>query len=138
MILIDTAPLVALCDTRDSQHRRALRQFERLAIEDLGTCEAVVMEACFHLPYSFQRQRLQAVLDDFHVAPLSAPADAGGFWRAVFDWLLKYAEHEPDWADACIAVLSGRDSHLKVWTYDREFRTVWRRPDGTAIPLAVR
>jgi hypothetical protein len=36
-----------------------------------------------------------------------------------------------------LAVLSGRDQHLKVWTYDREFRTAWRRPDGTAIPMAV-
>ena len=39
-----------------------------------------------------------------------------------------YADHEPDWADACLAVLSGRDHDLKVWTYDREFRTTWRRP----------
>ena len=23
-------------------------------------------------------------------------------------------------------------------TYDKEFRTTWRRPDGSAIPLAVR
>jgi hypothetical protein len=41
-------------------------------------------------------------------------------------------------ADGCIAVLSGRDRRLKVWTYDREFRTTWRRPDGTVIPMAVR
>ena len=26
----------------------------------------------------------------------------------------------------------------RLWTYDREFRTTWRRPDGTAIPLATR
>jgi predicted nucleic acid-binding protein len=56
----------------------------------------------------------------------------------VFHWLTKYAEHEPDWADACIAVLCGHDKRLKVWTYDREFRTTWRRLDGTVIPMAVR
>jgi hypothetical protein len=60
------------------------------------------------------------------------------FWLEVLDWLAKYADHEPEWADACLAVLSGRDSGLKVWTYDREFRTTWRRPDGSTIPLAVR
>jgi hypothetical protein len=27
---------------------------------------------------------------------------------------------------------------MKVWTYDREFLTLWRRRDGTAIPLATR
>jgi hypothetical protein len=54
------------------------------------------------------------------------------------DWLAKYADDEPDWADACLAALSGRDKDLTVWTYDREFQTTWRRLNGTAIPLAVR
>lgn len=59
-------------------------------------------------------------------------------WFDVFEGLVKYADHEPDWTDGCIAVLSGQDKGLKVWTYDREFHTIWRRPDGTPIPLAVR
>jgi len=25
-----------------------------------------------------------------------------------------------------------------VWTYDHEFRTTWRKPDGKSIPQAVR
>jgi predicted nucleic acid-binding protein len=72
MILIDTGPLVALCDARDSHHRLAVTQIAGLGTR-LATCEAVLMEAGFHLP-----------------------------------------------------------------TYDAEFRTIWRRPDGTRIPLAVR
>ena len=60
------------------------------------------------------------------------------FFLEVLDWLTKYADHEPDWADACLAILSERDKNLKVWTYDREFRTTWRRSNGTVIPLAVR
>jgi len=76
------------------------------------------------------------VLDELRIVPLPGTDDAG-FWFEVFAWLLKYADHEPDWADGCIAVLCGRDRTLKVWTYDREFRTTWRRPDGTAIPMAV-
>jgi hypothetical protein len=56
----------------------------------------------------------------------------------VLAWLLEHADHHPDWTDACLAVLSGRDSTLQVWTYDREFRATWRRPDGSAIPLAVK
>jgi hypothetical protein len=57
-------------------------------------------------------------------------------------WLRRFNEnnvdYQLDWADACRAVLCGRERDAKVWTYDREFRTTWRRPDGTAIPLAVR
>lgn len=136
MILIDTGPLVALCDARDSRHRIATKHLGDLPAT-FATCEAVLMEACFHLPYRAQRQRLRALLDACDIAALAGP-DERGFWFEVLDWLSKYADHEPDWADGCIAVLCGRDEALKVWSYDREFRTTWRRPDGTVIPLAIR
>lgn len=77
-----------------------------------------------------------AVLEDFHFQSLAT--DDLAFWDEVFAWLAKYADHEPDWTDACIAALCGRDKRLKVWTYDREFRTTWRRPDGRPIPLAIK
>lgn len=137
MILIDTTPLVALCDARDEKHRLAVRQLDSLGSSEFAVCEAVLTEACFHLPYRSQRQRLRALLDDLDVQPV-AVASESAFWLEVFEWLSKYADHEPDWADGCLAVLSGRDRDAKVWTYDREFRTTWRRPNGTAIPLAVR
>jgi hypothetical protein len=81
--------------------------------------------------------RLHALLDALAIASLPSTHDRG-FWFDVLNWLTKYPGHEPDWADACIAVLCGRDKRLEVWTYDREFRTTWRRPDGTVIPLAIR
>jgi predicted nucleic acid-binding protein len=137
MVLIDATPLVALCDARDSKHRTAVRHLEALAANDLCVCDAVLTEACFHLPHASQRQRLRALLHDLSVQAL--PATYGpDFWFEVFEWLVEYADHEPDWADGWLAVLSGRDKDLEVWTYDREFRTTWRRPNGTAIPLAVR
>ena len=137
MILIDTTPLVALCDGRDEKHRVAVKHLESLSASEFAVCDAVLTETCFHLPYPSQRQRLRALLDDLRAQPVPAANDSA-FWLEVFDWLIKYAEHEPDWADGCLVVLSGRDTDSKVWTYDREFRTTWRRPNGTAIPLAVR
>jgi predicted nucleic acid-binding protein len=136
VILIDTGPLVALCDERDSRYEIAIERLEELAKADLAICDAILGEACFHLPRRIQRQRLQTWLDEFDVVSLPADADAS-FRSDVFAWLLKYAEHEPDWADACIAVLCGIDRSLSVWTFDQEFHTIWRRPDGTRIPLAV-
>jgi hypothetical protein len=135
VILIDTGPLVALVDPRDRLHRTARQHLERLAAPGLTTCEGVIAESCFLLPRPAERRRLQAVLDAFGIAPLESGL---GMWTEVFAWLMKYAEHDPDWTDGCIAVWSGRDARLKVWTYDREFRTTWRRPNGSAIPLAVR
>jgi len=136
-ILIDTTPLVALCDARDEKHRLAVKHLELLRSNGFAVCDAVLTETCFHLPYRSQRQRLRALLEALGVQPVP---DASGiaFWLEVFEWLNKYADHEPDWADGCLAVLCGRDKDAKVWTYDREFRTTWRQPNGTVIPLAVR
>ena len=83
-----------------------------------------------------QRQRLRALLHHLSIQPLPVTLERA-LWLDALDWLAKYADEEPDWADACLAVLSGRDKNLRVWTYDREFRTTWRRPNGTPIPLAV-
>ena len=137
MILVDTTPLVALCDARDSKHRTAVKHLESLAEDEFAVCDAVLTEACFHLLHRSQRQRLRALLHDLSVQPLPV-AHEGAFWLEVLDWLAKYADHEPDWADGCLAVLSGRDNDLKVWTYDQEFRTTWRTPNGSAIPLALK
>lgn len=137
MILVDTGPLVALCDARDAKHRTALKHLESLATREFAVCSAVLTEACFHLSQLAQRRRLRGLLDGLRTRPHPAEHEPG-FGADVFDWIFKYADHEPDWADACLAVLSGADVRLKVWTYDREFRTIWRRPDGTAIPMAVR
>ena len=136
MILIDTGPLVAICDPRDAKHMIAVDDLRKLATAEFAICDAIVSEACFHLPGRAQRQRLRAALDKLDVVAFPGATDAG-FRYDVFAWLLKYADHEPDWADACIAVLCGADRSLSVWTYDKEFHTTWRRPDGTRIPLAV-
>lgn len=137
MVLVDTGPLVALCDGRDAKHKTAVKHLASLGKEEFAVCDAVLTETCFHLPHRSQRQRLQALIKDLGIQPFPETHDQA-FWSDVLSWLIKYADHEPDWADACLAVLSGTDKTLKIWTYDREFRTIWRRPDGTTIPLAVR
>jgi predicted nucleic acid-binding protein len=136
VILVDTAPLVAICDARDSLHNKALKHLARLVSSGFCVCEAVLVEACFHLPNRNQRERLAAVVEQFSI--LSLPTHETAFRQAVFSWLHKYADHAPNWADGCIAVLCERDERLKVWTYDGEFRATWRKPNGKAIPLALR
>ena len=136
MTLIDTTPLVALCDPRDSLNKTALKHLQTLARTGLAVCEPVLTEVSFHLPAPSQRLRLQQTLERLHVHPIAVD-DVHALWREVFEWLKKYADHEPDWADAYLAVLCGHDRKYKVWTYDIEFRTIWRKPDGSRVPLAV-
>jgi predicted nucleic acid-binding protein len=137
VILVDTAPLVALSDPRDSLHSRAARDLDRLGRHPLATCSAVLTEACFLLAHPVQRERLRRLLVELPVRSV-AVADEGPIWEDALRWMGRYAEHEPDWADAYLAVLSGRERRARVWTYDAEFRTTWRRLDGGRIPLALR
>lgn len=136
MILVDTAPVVALCDPRDGLHARAVADLDRLARGPLVVCGPVLTEACLLLQHAVHRQRLERLVVELPLVPLPCD-DESRLWRDVFRWLARYAEHEPDWTDGVLAVASGRERRARVWTYDREFRTIWRRPDGTRIPLAV-
>ena len=97
----------------------------------------MLSEASFHLSASAQRNRLRHVLMRLHVQSVVIE-DTQSLWNEIFDWLDKYREHEPDWADGYLAVLCSRNRKYKVWTYDIEFRTLWRRTNGSAIPLAIR
>ena len=137
MILLDTTPLVALCDPRDSLNKTAMRHLKTLSRSRFAICEPVLTEVCFHLSAPSQRSRLHRILEALNVSPVSVD-DACSLWKEVFDWLNKYRDHQPDWADGYLAVLCGRDREFKVWTYDNEFRTLWRKPNGAAIPMALR
>lgn len=137
MILLNTAPIVALCDPRDRLNPTALRDLERLAGGSFVACAPILAETCFLLTRPDQRQRLRRFLADFSVAPYPA-IEERALWDDVFEWLERYADHAPDWADGCLAVVAGRERRARVWTYDSEFRTTWRRLDGSRVPLAVR
>jgi predicted nucleic acid-binding protein len=137
VILLDTGPIVALCDPTDALNRRALRDLERLARRPLATIGPVLTEVCALLPHAVQRRRLHRFVSDFNVAAVGVD-DERALWLDILGWLERYAEHEPDWVDGGLAVLSGRDRKARVWSYDREFTTIWRRPDGSRIPLAVK
>lgn len=137
MILVDTTPVVALCDPRDALHARAMGDLDRLARQPLAICTPVLTEACFLLTHPVQRQRLERLLNELSIRPLVLE-DESGVWASVFQWLEKYSEHEPDWADGYLAIVSGLNRKAKVWTYDGEFKTLWRRVDGTKIPLVPR
>ena len=136
MILVDTGPVVALCDPRDDLNRTAVGDLDRLWRQPLILCSPVLTEACFLLPHPAQRARLRRVLGDLSIHAYQTD-DERRLWIDVLAWMHDYQDHEPDWADAYLAVVAGRDRRFRVWTYDREFRTTWRRPDGSAIPLAL-
>jgi predicted nucleic acid-binding protein len=136
VILVDTTPLVALCDPRDRLHAKAVADLDRLARRPLFLCDAVLTEACFLLGHATQRARLERLVNELPLRPFPA-GDEERLRVDVFRWLARYADHEPDWADGYLAVASERKKGARVWTYDAEFRTTWRRPGGKRIALAT-
>jgi predicted nucleic acid-binding protein len=122
MTLVDTGPLVALWDTRDSHHRAAWRHLSNLSRETVVVCDPALTEACVHLPHRGQRRRLRRLLEKLSTLVSTGGGDMS-LWSTVFDWMDKYSDHEPDWADGYIAALCGRDRALNVWTYDKGNRS---------------
>lgn len=131
MILVDTNVLVALVLRKDALHTRATRDLEKLVRQELRVLPSVMAETCFLLGEREQRGRLSDLLAAVRARPAPEPT-----WDHVFEWLERYADHEPDWADACLVVSASAER--RVWTYDGEFRSIWRRLDGSRVPLAVR
>ena len=127
--------LVALVETRDDLSRRAVRDLRRLRAGPFASTSNVLGEACFLLPTPALRRRLRFLIERLAVAIVDLPS---AWWTDVLDWMEQYEEHEPDLADAQLAILCSKKTDYSVWTYDAEFRTIWRRADGSRIPLAVR
>jgi predicted nucleic acid-binding protein len=137
MILIDSNVLVALVDSDDQLHARSRSDFLRLANRRFFTTSVILAEAFFRLRRLDQRQRLRGLLGRLATEPID-PEPSRAVWEEIMDWSEKFADQKPDFADALTVLLSGRERRLKVWTYDSEFASVWRRADGTRVPLAVR
>ena len=136
MIFIDTSAVVALCYHRDALHRRAVADLGKLARKPILLLDSVLTESFFFLKSPALRSRLQDLAVELPL-PTWSPV-APYFYRAeVFAWLKRYAEHEPDWTDGAIIVSCTCRKTARVWTYDSEFRKIWRLPNGSAVPMAV-
>jgi predicted nucleic acid-binding protein len=132
---LDTNVLVALADEHVDLHVKAIRDLKRLGRGPFATTTAVLTEACFLASAGYLRRRIRALLKRLDIAIVDVPPDD---WEDIFDWLERYEEHAPDLADAHLVGLSARDPARRVWTYDREFRSIWRRPDGSRVPTTPR
>ncbi len=135
-VLVDTGPLVALCDERDPLHPRALRELSAIKAP-LSVSLPVLTEALFLLGDGRLRARLGALFERGAVS-LDGPDDPETLLARCWKWLARFAEHRPDFTDAFLVNWAAGDSALAVWTFDREFRDVWRSPSGKRIRLAVR
>ncbi|MBI2378656.1 MAG: type II toxin-antitoxin system VapC family toxin [Deltaproteobacteria bacterium] len=136
MILCDTNVLVALMDRSQALSLRARKDLGRFEKQALAVIPAVLTETLFHLDTRSLRTAFRTWLRSARVESLSL-LEQERREDDVLAWMLRYSEHAPDYADGCLCVLSGLIPKAKVWTYDSEFHTIWRRADGSRVPLAV-
>lgn len=129
MILVDTGPIVALLDRRDSFHVWARDAFARLTPPH-ATCEAVLAEAC----YLLGPKSADAVMALGERGFLSSTFSLGVELRAVRALMRRYADVPMSLADACVVRMSELDTASRVMTLDADFR-VYRRHGRQVIPV---
>ena len=121
-VIIDTGPLVALLNRRDSYHGWAAEQFGRLR-PPLFSCEAVLAEAYPLLgPIAGGCSGLGALIESDRL-DLSFAFDrhAGRALRLI----AKYADVPMSFVDACLVSLAETVARPVVFTIDADF-TVYR------------
>jgi predicted nucleic acid-binding protein len=133
MILLDTNVLVALVDPRDPLRPRVERDLPRLHRAGLVVTLPVLTESLHFLPGRALREQLVDVLVTLAVRVMSPLPDL----RLILSWLIRYADSAPDFTDAYLVAVTATQKRMRVWTYDHEFSTIWRRPDGSKVPLAM-
>jgi uncharacterized protein len=134
-VLVDTGPLVALLDDRDALHRRALREARQIRVPALVGVP-VLTEALHFLRDPLTRSRLAVAFKRGSLQLVGQTSVA--HVEAALTWLDRFADRSPDFADAYLVAWAASDSGVSIWTFDTEFRTVWRTASGRSVRLTQR
>ena len=129
--LVDTGPLVALCDRRDAHHEWTAATLGSV-IGPLTTCEAVLTEACFLLKQQFGSA--EEIFELLRRGLLQIRFELATDHDRVGQLLKRYADLPTSVADACLVRMAEVIPSSCVMTLDRVF-LVYRRHGRQVIPL---
>lgn len=129
-IIVDTGFLIALF--RPAERLRApAREFLRNNRHPLLTVTPVIVETCFFLA-SDDKARLLEWIQRGAIAVAEVPASAYADIRAL---ILKYADHNIDFADAAVVWLAEKTGCRAVLTVDVRHFSVFRLGKGKRFEL---
>jgi predicted nucleic acid-binding protein len=132
-IILDTGPLVALLNARDTYHDWAKTQFG--AIEPpLLSCEAVISEACFLVRGLFGGPG--AVLDLVKRGIVEVPFRLAEETESIPRLLTRYASVPMALADACLVRMAEQHPKSTVMTLDNDFH-VYRKQGRQVVPTIM-
>ena len=126
-VLLDTGPLVAFLNQRDTYHQWAQDQFDQIA-PPLLSCEAVLSEACFLLG-----DGSGAVMEMLKRNLISLSFHLEDHAQAVDKLLKKYRSVPMSLAEACLVRMSEVYEASWVFTLDSDFK-IFRRKGRQVIP----
>lgn len=131
--LVDTGPLVAMCDRADAHHQWTVAALQSVK-GALTTCEAVLTETCFLLKRHYGRA--DAIFELLENDLLCVEFDLGAEYKRVQQLMNRYADLPTSLADACLVRMTELIPHSRVMTLDQDF-TIYRRHGRQAIPLVA-
>ncbi len=121
MILVDTGPLVALFEPKDSQHQACTEVLK--GIQDTLVTTLSVLTEAFHILPSASRpaENLHTFIEK---GGLSTWLMQEEHMRAAFDLMRTYHDRPMDFADASLVVAAEATRTRKIFTIDRnDFET---------------
>ncbi len=130
---LDTGPIVALLNRRDSFHEWARDELDSLE-PPLFTCEAVLSEACFLLRHIASGPDAVLALVDRGI--LRVDFRLADHVSALRKLLSKYKSVPMSLADACLVRMADIDAGLSIVTIDSDFH-IYRRMGRHPIPLVA-
>jgi len=132
-VVVDTGPLVALLNSRDSHHEWVRKTLD-VVEPPLRTCEAVISEACFIV------RRLRggpdAVLELLARGIVQIGFRLDAELAAVTKLMTRYAAMPMSLADACLVRMTELDRRATILTIDSDFR-IYRRNGRQTVPVIL-
>lgn len=130
-VVLDAGPLVAILNRNDQFHVWATAQLSGIH-EEIITCEAVIVEACFLLRHvSGAASQLMSLLEERVV---TLEFELRRHLPHVSELMRKYADTPMSLADACLVRMTELHARTRVFTLDSDFK-LYRRHGRQTIPL---
>jgi len=132
-ILLDTGPLVAAINPRDTYHQWIIQQLYELNPPFLS-CEAVISEACF---LSHGRvKHIKAIFEWINNGSITISCLLENDKKAIEKLMVKYASVPMSFADACLVRMAELYPNSVVLTLDSDFR-IYRKNRNQIIPVIM-
>ena len=130
-LLVDTGPLVALCDRNDGNHSACARWLKDFSGQMITTW-AVLTEVSHLAPSVKAGLMILRWVEQggLHVLPLGSEELV-----AATDWMERYADRPMDLADASLVVAALKTGVTAVWTLDRSDFDTYRLPNRKRFRL---